>query len=311
MRAMLALVLGLGLAGNGIWMLLSPESWYPLIPGVTHTGPLNVHFVRDIGCAYGLCGCALMALAIAPSPVRPAAWLAVAFLLMHAGVHIADTLTGRSDLSHLLGDLPLVVVMPLLALWLTWTMPASTRLTASALRRLADGHMRRFERQYRYDMHYVRDILRISPAAFWHYLRITEMARHNEDVPPSAWFAAKLAAVMAEDCGPCTQLVTDMALEAGIAEATVAAIVTGDVAAMDAETALGWRFARASLARDVEADALRDEIRWRWSERAVVSLAMAIVATRSFPALKYALGHGQTCMRVRVSDQELAPYRCA
>ncbi|HET8881757.1 MAG TPA: hypothetical protein VFM56_06225, partial [Solimonas sp.] len=62
MRKVLTVVLGFGLAANGVWMLFSPESWYPVIPGVTHTGPLNVHFVRDIGCAYFLCGAALLGL---------------------------------------------------------------------------------------------------------------------------------------------------------------------------------------------------------------------------------------------------------
>ena len=42
-------------------MLARPEIWYYSIPGVTGTGPLNLHFIRDIGCAYlvaaaGLCG---------------------------------------------------------------------------------------------------------------------------------------------------------------------------------------------------------------------------------------------------------------
>lgn len=311
MRMMMAVVLGLGLAVNGVWMLLSPESWYPVIPGVTHTGPLNVHFVRDIGCAYFLCGSALLGLAIAPVSMRPAAWLAVAFLALHAGVHVADAIAGRSDLPHLLRDIPLVFVVPLLALWLTWTMPPSAMLMKSAYRWLADRRMRAFERQYEYDMGYVREILRVSPAAFAHYLNIAAMARHNEDVPPSAWFAAKLAAVIAEDCGPCTQLVADMAIEAGIPAATVAAIVGGDEAAMDRTTALGWRFARAALAHEAGAAALRDDIRAQWGERALVSLALAIVATRSFPTFKYALGHGLACTRVRVADCELAPARPA
>ncbi|HEY9546799.1 MAG TPA: hypothetical protein VIR56_12380 [Solimonas sp.] len=125
MRMVLTVVLGLGLVANGVWMLCSPESWYPVIPGVTHTGPLNVHFVRDIGCAYFLCGAALLGLAIAPASTIPAAWLAVAFLALHAGVHLVDAITGRSDLPHLLRDVPLVFGVPLLAAWLTWRASAS------------------------------------------------------------------------------------------------------------------------------------------------------------------------------------------
>jgi hypothetical protein len=44
-------------------MLLDPAGWYALAPRVPETGPLNPHFVRDIGCAYILTGFALAGLA--------------------------------------------------------------------------------------------------------------------------------------------------------------------------------------------------------------------------------------------------------
>jgi hypothetical protein len=38
---------------NGLWMLLAPRSWYYGLPArIPDTGPLNVHFVRDIGAAF-------------------------------------------------------------------------------------------------------------------------------------------------------------------------------------------------------------------------------------------------------------------
>ena len=38
---------------NGVWMLVGPEGWYFGIPAaVPDTGPLNLHFVRDIGSVY-------------------------------------------------------------------------------------------------------------------------------------------------------------------------------------------------------------------------------------------------------------------
>ena len=40
---------GLFLFGNGLFMLLAPSTWYHFVPGVTHTGPFNQHFIRDIG----------------------------------------------------------------------------------------------------------------------------------------------------------------------------------------------------------------------------------------------------------------------
>ena len=46
------LLLALILAANGLAMLAAPQFWYHTTPGVTGTGQLNLHFVRDIGCAY-------------------------------------------------------------------------------------------------------------------------------------------------------------------------------------------------------------------------------------------------------------------
>ncbi len=37
------------LFGNGLFMLVAPSAWYQFVPGVTHTGPFNQHFIRDIG----------------------------------------------------------------------------------------------------------------------------------------------------------------------------------------------------------------------------------------------------------------------
>src|SRR5262249_36111916 len=52
MRGLVASILGLGLAANGLTMLAVPVNWYAMVPGVADTGPFNPHFVRDIGVAY-------------------------------------------------------------------------------------------------------------------------------------------------------------------------------------------------------------------------------------------------------------------
>src|SRR5215831_10035016 len=60
MRSLVAWVLELGLAANGLAMLEVPANWYAMVPGVVDTGPFNVHFVRDIGIAYVVAGAALV-----------------------------------------------------------------------------------------------------------------------------------------------------------------------------------------------------------------------------------------------------------
>ena len=133
------------------------------------------------------------------------------------------------------------------------------------------------------------------------------MAGYHKDVPLAPWCAAGIAGVLAEDCGPCTQLGVDRAAEAGVPPEVVRAVVAGDVDAMPDDVALAYRFARASLDRAPEADALRDEVVRRWGPRGLVSLAFAVTTARMFPTLKSALGHARSCTRVRVAGEFVRP----
>lgn len=40
---------GLAIMMNAAFMLISPQSWYFFVPGLSSTGPLNAYFVREIG----------------------------------------------------------------------------------------------------------------------------------------------------------------------------------------------------------------------------------------------------------------------
>ena len=60
-----------------------------------------------------------------------------------------------------------------------------------------------------------------------------------------------------------------------------AVVLKGDQAGMPEDVRLGVRFARAVLAHDAAADALREEIVRRWGPRALLSLAFAVNAGRS------------------------------
>jgi len=166
------------------------------------------------------------------------------------------------------------------------------------------------ERDFNYDMDYARDIYAASPRAFWRFSRFVGMSQYREDVPLEAWYAAKLVATLAEDCGPCTQLVVTMGERARVNSAALRAILAGDEGAMPADAALGFRFARAVLAHDIaEGDRLREEVVSRWGRKALVTLAFAIASSRVFPTLKYALGHGKACVRVRVAGADAPLHR--
>ena len=170
---------------------------------------------------------------------------------------------------------------------------------------LVKRRLAKFEREFDYDLTYVREIFAASPRAFFKFSKIFSLAAHRENVPPDAWFAASIAATLAEDCGPCTQLVVTMAERAGVSPATLRAILTGDEQDMAADAALGFRFAKSVLQRDIaEADRLRGEVVSRWGRKALVSLAFTIATSRVFPTVKYAMGHGHACTRVLVAGAE-------
>jgi hypothetical protein len=301
------LLLGIGLAVNGFAMLLTPAMWYDAIPGVAATGPLNLHFVRDIGCAYLIAAGSFFWLWRDPDK-WPAAMTGTAFLLMHAGVHIAEILVGHAHLSHLVSDLPGVFLVPALALWLAWPrISNSDSRRTTMLRWIARRRLRAFERAVGYDASYLHHMLDASWTAFARFMPVSKMAQYREDIPLLTWHAAKIAATLSEDCGPCTQLGVRFGEMDGIPAATLKAIIEGDEHAMPPEALLGWRFARAVLAHSPEADRLRDEIVRRWGERAVISLALGIAAARAFPTVKYAMGHGKACTRIHVGNMSIRP----
>jgi len=94
---------------------------------------------------------------------------------------------------------------------------------------------------------------------------------------------------------------------------SVVAVVASDLTVLDDEIALVVQFTEWVLARNPAADALREQVRQRWGEAGLVSLAMAISASRVYPSMKYVLGHGHVCSRVQIAQQRIAPglLRCA
>jgi hypothetical protein len=164
----------------------------------------------------------------------------------------------------------------------------------------------RFERTWNYDASYIRDMIDVSPRAAWLFSRVTTLGQFRRDVPIDAWCAAGITAVRHEDCGPCTQLGVTMAERAGVSPDVLRAVLADDPDAMSPDAALAWRFTRATLAHDPAADDYRAVIVERWGRRALVSLAFAITAARIYPTVKYALGHGKSCMRVVVGGTKVA-----
>ncbi len=107
-------VLGVATAGNGLMMLANGRHWYASVPGVAETGPINPHFVADIGAAFLIAGIALVARAWR-ARYWPAALAGAGFLAAHGLIHVVDIVAGHSH--HAVIDAISVVVPSALALW--------------------------------------------------------------------------------------------------------------------------------------------------------------------------------------------------
>jgi len=130
------IILGFFAAGNlvnAVWMLASPAHWYLNLPAnIPGTGPLNEHFVRDIGCIFLLLGLALLAGMFVRRLRLPAMVLATAYSLLHALVHVYDSARGLLAPDHWRVDVVPIYATTLLSLWLTVKLAREERARGGA-----------------------------------------------------------------------------------------------------------------------------------------------------------------------------------
>jgi len=127
MHRTVTLALGAMSLANGAVMLVAPELWARVTPGVP--APFNAHMVRDVGIAFMVAGGGLLWMARDIS-ARPAAIAGASFLAMHAGLHVVEGLLGMhggvaSPVAPLLRDFPGVHLPAALAVWVATRAPST------------------------------------------------------------------------------------------------------------------------------------------------------------------------------------------
>ena len=105
---LICFVIGLLNILNAVWMLITPEHWYYNLPaGVPESGPLNVHFIRDIGCIFLILGCGLLVGGSFLIEFRlPLFTMNTLFYMLHMFVHIHEIVSGRLRMGIFWIDLP-------------------------------------------------------------------------------------------------------------------------------------------------------------------------------------------------------------
>lgn len=164
-----------------------------------------------------------------------------------------------------------------------------------------------FERRYDYEAGYLHAIAEHDPRGMIAFQRFAAAGKHTGGLPVCMIESARVAAALHEDCGPCVQLVTDMALEAGVDAGVLAALVSGRLEQAPEDAALAFRFARAVLERGPELDELRTALTARHGVNAPWLLALALSVARCFPVIKRATGHAHSCQRVHIGGEAIVP----
>jgi hypothetical protein len=157
-----------------------------------------------------------------------------------------------------------------------------------------------FERAWNYDAAYMHELIDIDPQAMAAFGKVQALSKYRRDIPLAPYWAAGIVSVMAEDCGPCTQLTIEMAERSGVDPAILRAVAARDYQKMPYEVALAVRFTEAALRHAPQADDLRDEVIRQWGKRGLLSLSFVVLAARMYPTFKYALGYGKSCTRLTI-----------
>lgn len=127
-------VLGLGALGNvanGLWMLADPAGWFFGIPAaVPDSGPLNEHFVRDIGSVYAMLGIGMLWAAVVPAVRVTMMSMVTLFYALHALVHVYDSARGLFPPAHWAIDFPAIYLPAVFVAVLTALLARRAKATA-------------------------------------------------------------------------------------------------------------------------------------------------------------------------------------
>ena len=120
---MLLIVIGLAHFAVGPVAFFAPAYFYETIPGVTLTGPFNMHFIRDAGIAFAVSGAA-MAYGAA-NGARGVAIVGAAWPFLHALFHIQMQIGRGLPMDFVMVFDVFAVILPaLIAMMLAWRLHA-------------------------------------------------------------------------------------------------------------------------------------------------------------------------------------------
>lgn len=169
-----------------------------------------------------------------------------------------------------------------------------------------------FKNKYGYDVGYLEHMAEISPGAFYRYLLCTPLSSYRTEAPLEPFMVAKMVATKHFDCGPCLNLIINIAREAKLDDKTIHAALTHNSSPLSADADLAMRYANAVIEQDAPVlQELEGEIVQRWGERALNDLAIGIAFAAFYPILRRGLGQAHSCEPVMQELEKLVTYSTA
>jgi len=154
--------------------------------------------------------------------------------------------------------------------------------------------LRGFGAQYSYDVGYMEQLLDGSPAAYEAFAAAMTMAEHRVHLPVDAHFVACISALMADDCGACTQLNLRMAVEAGVDRGMLRQLLA-DPGKLPPLLRLVHEHA-TQVVKGQNADSQRvAQLRAELGGAAFAELAVNVLGCRIYPGLRRAMGAEVAC----------------
>ncbi|MGE3171515.1 MAG: hypothetical protein AB7O97_02740 [Planctomycetota bacterium] len=154
--------------------------------------------------------------------------------------------------------------------------------------------LQEFGATYGYDVGYLEALLDRSPAAYATFAAAMGMAEHRVHLPADAHFVALISALIAYDCGQCTQLNLKMAVEAGV-DRELLRLVLERPADLPPTLRLVHEYA-AAVAGGRNADAATvARLRAELGDAAFGELAVNVLGAAIYPALRRAMGAETVC----------------
>ncbi|MCA8950328.1 MAG: hypothetical protein KDE27_12555 [Planctomycetes bacterium] len=154
--------------------------------------------------------------------------------------------------------------------------------------------LQEFAAQYSYDTGYMEQLLDLSPAAYDTFAAAMGMSELRVHLPVDAHYVGCISALLADDCGACTQLNLRMAVEAGIDRALLRQVLE-DPASLPPVLRAVHDYATA-VVRGGNAEAGRvQQLRGQLGDEAFAELAVNVLGCRIYPGLRRAMGAEVSC----------------